>query len=85
MSATRTGSTATTSSAGSYELEVAGERVPASLFLEPPYDPKDRRSEPEIVATVSRSANDADTGSTHGLAQIPHVSVPLTSSAAGPL
>ena len=47
--------------------------------------PKDRRSEPEIVATVSRSANDADTGPTHGLAQIPHVSVPLTSSAAGPI
>jgi 4-methylaminobutanoate oxidase (formaldehyde-forming) len=24
---------------GAYELEVAGERVPASVFLEPPYDP----------------------------------------------
>ena len=29
--------------AGSYELEVAGERVPASVFLEPPYDPKGLR------------------------------------------
>ena len=24
---------------GRYELEVAGERVPATVFLEPPYDP----------------------------------------------
>jgi 4-methylaminobutanoate oxidase (formaldehyde-forming) len=29
--------------AGSYELEVAGERVPASVFLAPPYDPKMER------------------------------------------
>jgi 4-methylaminobutanoate oxidase (formaldehyde-forming) len=29
--------------AGSYELEVAGERVPATVFLAPPYDPKMER------------------------------------------
>ena len=29
--------------AGSYELEVAGERVPASVFLDAPYDPKGKR------------------------------------------
>ena len=29
--------------AGSYELEVAGERVPASVFLDAPYDPKGTR------------------------------------------
>ena len=29
--------------AGSYELEVAGERVPASVFLDAPYDPKGLR------------------------------------------
>ncbi len=29
--------------AGRYELEVAGERVPARIFLEPPYDPGNRR------------------------------------------
>jgi 4-methylaminobutanoate oxidase (formaldehyde-forming) len=29
--------------AGRYELEVAGERVPARIFLEPPYDPRNRR------------------------------------------
>ena len=29
--------------AGRYELEVAGERVPAEVFLDPPYDPKDER------------------------------------------
>ena len=28
---------------GSYELEVAGERVPAQVFLEPPYDPRNER------------------------------------------
>ena len=28
---------------GSYELEVAGERVPAEVFLEPPYDPNGER------------------------------------------
>lgn len=28
---------------GTYELEVAGERVPARIFLEPPYDPQNRR------------------------------------------
>ena len=28
---------------GSYELEVAGERVPAEVFLDPPYDPKGLR------------------------------------------
>ena len=28
---------------GSYELEVAGERVPAEPFLRPPYDPANRR------------------------------------------
>jgi 4-methylaminobutanoate oxidase (formaldehyde-forming) len=28
---------------GSYELEVAGERVPAEVFLDPPYDPKGAR------------------------------------------
>ena len=28
---------------GSYELEVADERVPATVFLEPPYDPKAAR------------------------------------------
>ena len=28
---------------GSYELEVAGERVPALPFLRPPYDPEMRR------------------------------------------
>ena len=40
MSATRPGSTATHVLAGSYELEVAGERVPAQVFLGPLYDPK---------------------------------------------
>ena len=29
--------------AGSYELEVATERVPASVFLKPPYDPEGLR------------------------------------------
>ena len=29
--------------AGRYELEVAGERVPAEVFLDPPYDPKSVR------------------------------------------
>jgi 4-methylaminobutanoate oxidase (formaldehyde-forming) len=29
--------------AGRYELEVAGERVPAEVFLDPPYDPKGGR------------------------------------------
>ena len=29
--------------AGRYELEVAGERVPAEVFLDPPYDPKNVR------------------------------------------
>jgi 4-methylaminobutanoate oxidase (formaldehyde-forming) len=29
--------------AGRYELEVAGERVPAEVFLDPPYDPKGER------------------------------------------
>ena len=29
--------------AGRYELEVAGERVPAEVFLDPPYDPKGAR------------------------------------------
>lgn len=28
---------------GTYELEVAGERVPAEVFLDPPYDPKNAR------------------------------------------
>ncbi len=28
---------------GDYELEVAGERVPAEVFLEPPYDPRNER------------------------------------------
>jgi len=28
---------------GDYELEVAGERVPAEVFLAPPYDPKSTR------------------------------------------
>jgi 4-methylaminobutanoate oxidase (formaldehyde-forming) len=28
---------------GSYELEVAGERVPAEVFLAPPYDPRSER------------------------------------------
>ena len=28
---------------GTYELEVAGERVPADVFLDPPYDPKGNR------------------------------------------
>ena len=34
------GSTAPMSSPARYELEVAGERVPASVFLEPLYDPE---------------------------------------------
>ena len=29
--------------AGRYELEVAGERVPAEVFFDPPYDPKGLR------------------------------------------
>ena len=29
--------------AGRYELEVAGERVPAEVFLDPPYDPRGQR------------------------------------------
>ncbi len=28
---------------GAYELEVAGERVPAEVFLDPPYDPRNQR------------------------------------------
>ena len=38
-----TASTPTTSCAGSYELEVATERVPAEVFLKPLYDPENVR------------------------------------------
>jgi sarcosine dehydrogenase len=28
---------------GRYEIEIAGERVPASVSLQPPYDPRNQR------------------------------------------
>lgn len=43
MCAIPAGSTRDYVRAGSYELEVAGERVPATVFLAPLYDPKMER------------------------------------------
>ena len=41
--------------AGSYELEVAGERVPAAVFLEPPMTRREPESAPEPAGSCRRA------------------------------